>query len=146
MSLTMIILTLAVIAAMIGAVMGNRAAWPLLAGVAVSAALRITETPFSLGAWWIMDLMMILGIVVLWWINIAQGRPPVKWRELAIIALFAPVWVLYLWQPPWWTPAAELLMAAQLGITLPFRRVWDAYRRRRASRASDDPGMMMAWA
>lgn len=142
----MFILSLAVLAAMAGAIKGNRAAWPLLLGVAVGVVLRLVETPFSPFGWWIMDVLIILAIVALWWLNIAQGKPPVKWRELAIIAIFGPQWVLYVWQPPWQQPVVELLVSAQLAITFPIVRFRAWMKETWAKVRSDGPGsLMVAW-
>jgi hypothetical protein len=145
MNLSMAILVVAVIAGCVGARKGNRFAWPLLASVAVSTVLRIAETPFMPLAWMAIDLAVVLGMVLIWWFNIKQNLPPLRKRELAIIALFLPAWALYFWQPPWWVNAVELIVAAQLLASFPFRRAWNRVTPVLARLRRNDDGMMMAW-
>lgn len=120
----MALLVVAVAAALFGAVRGNHAAWPLLVSVTVGVVLRLGHIPFNLLGWWLMDVLVILGIAFLWWVTLAPGKPVSKWRELTIIAMFGLIWPLYLWQPSWWCPAVELIVAAQLLITSPTSAEW----------------------
>lgn len=145
MGLSMAILAGAVLMGCIGALYGNRFAWPLLASAAVSTALRLAQTPFMPLAWMAIDLAVILGMVVIWWLNIREGMSPLKERELAIIALFLPAWALYFWQPQWWVTAVELIVAAQLIASFPHRRAWDRLKPVLARLWRDDEGMQFAW-
>lgn len=144
----MILLIAAILAAMCGAVSGNRAAFPLLLGVAVGVVLRFFNTPFNPLGWCIMDLLIVLGIVFLWGYGIEyQHMPKPKWRDLAILALFPPMWFLYVVQPSGWVPVVELIVSAQLFLTFPIVRLRAWMRNKLAGRAgkSDSTGTLLVW-
>jgi hypothetical protein len=143
MTFTMALFALAVLMCMAGAKAGNRASWPLLGYAAICIGLRLGEAPFNLAVAFTVDVFAMLGIVAVWIWNLKHHLPVAKWRDVFVIALFAPIWVFYLWQPSWWCPAIETLVAAQLGAMFPWKR---AFERVAAflNVTRDDPPLMMA--
>lgn len=139
----MFLLALSALAGMAGAWKGNRVAWPLLAGLAVSCALRLAGTPFNPFASIFLDLVVILGIVAVWVWNLSEGLRTPRLRELAIVGSFAPIWSLYFAQPDGWVTVIELIVAAQLVSVFPFFRATFRARAWLASRAGYDPPLRM---
>lgn len=99
---------------------GNRAAWALLGSTMLTSALILARVPFDFGLWLLIDVAVIVAI----------ESGPVRKQERAVIALFAPAWVLYHLMPPWADKAITLIVAAQFFLVVPWdrleQRIWKA--------------------
>lgn len=107
-----IVLALAVLSAIAGCLTRNWTAGALLASFAFSMALCRSGVPFNFVLWVVIDLVVILFVI----------RKDMSRRDLTIIALFAPAWTLYLFQPLMWSQAVAALVAAQMLLTFPDRK------------------------
>ena len=115
-------LYVAVACALLGAWTGNRTAWVLLAYVGLTSALLALDVPFNVFAWATIDLATIAAIIGLAGLRV----PP---REGVIIALFALAWALYPVPDAWAIYATDLIVSAQLALTLPARKLWERAKR-----------------
>jgi hypothetical protein len=106
---------------------GDRTAWALLAGAALTSALVASGVPFIPRLWFGIDLAVIGGIGCL-----SERR----WRDWAVVLLFLPAWPLYLTEPPYMGTATSLLVSAQLLLTVPYAALWRRMKRTRGQ----DPG------
>lgn len=108
----------------VAAVMGNRTALPLLASAALCAFLSWMQVPFNPWFWTAIDLMAIVAIVALRWVEMNRS-------DTAIVALFLPAWALYqvdnVMLQGWGT---FTIVVAQFMLTVPFARIWSALRKR----------------
>jgi signal transduction histidine kinase len=114
-----LLLAIAVLAALAGAYRHNLTSYALLGSFTFSTGLCWAEVPFNLILWLVVDLVVILFMM----------RPEMNRRDLVILALFAPIWTLYLAQPTWAPPAVDCLIAAQMLLTFPVRRAHAAVKR-----------------
>jgi hypothetical protein len=114
---------LAIVCALLGAWKGDRTAWALLAGTALTSALTASGVPFMPRLWFGIDLAVIAGIVLL-----SKGR---RARDVAVIVLFFPAWPLYVSDAPYSGDATGLLVSLQLLLTVPFAALWRRMRRTR---------------
>jgi hypothetical protein len=114
---------LAIVCALLGAWKGDRTAWALLAGTALTSALTASGVPFMPRLWFGIDLAVIAGIALL-----SKGRPV---RDVAVIVLFVPAWPLYVSDAPYSGEATALLVSLQLLLTVPFAALWRRIKRTR---------------
>jgi len=105
---------------------GSRTAWALLASAAVSSGLIWAGVPFDIKIWRTIDILVVACI--------ATG--PLGAKDLLILSLFIPIWSLY--ERPYAGDGINLIVAAQLVLTLPFARLW--LRAKQATIASKDWG------
>jgi hypothetical protein len=112
------------LAAVAGVLAGNRTAYALLASAIFSTVLCEAGVPFRPSLWLAIDLAVIMWMVVSWAESVLQGRYG-KQRDIAVLALFAPIWALYFadWLD-WRALAIDFLVAAQMLLTFPFRRAF----------------------
>lgn len=125
---------LAVIGALAGAVMGNRTAWPLLAGAAVSFLLDYYGASFDLALWLLIDFLTMCGIVML--ADYGDQWPRLTWRDKAVLSLFPLAWPFYVAADPLRCNGSTAVVIVQLAICFPIRRAW---RRTRAVNRHFDP-------
>lgn len=91
-----------------------------------------------------LDVLVIIWIIVGWADAVAKGRYGRR-RDLAIIALFVPIWPLY-YDNRWWTDEAiDILIAVQMLLSFPIRTLWAEARKRWPKLAKDDTGSMLVW-
>lgn len=126
------LLALASLAALTGACARNVTAAALLGSLVFSLGLIAVGVPFNFLLWMGIDVVVIAFVI----------RHDMKQRDLAILALFLPIWALYLTMPPWWVEAIKTIVAAQMLLTFPIRRTWAAARAFTA-RLRDDNGLEM---
>lgn len=122
----------AAFAALAGASARNVTAAALLGSLIFSLALIEIGVPFSFLLWMGIDVVVILFIV----------RADMKRRDIMILALFLPIWAIYLTMPAWCAEAIKTIVAAQMLLTFPVRRTWAASRAF-LSRIRDDNGLEM---
>jgi hypothetical protein len=125
-------LALAILAALAGACVRNVTAAALLGSFAFSTTLCELGVPFNPILWMVIDVVVILFII----------RPDMKRRDLVILAIFLPIWALYITMPPWASTVIDGLVVAQMLLTFPVRRTWGASQAFIA-RLRDDNGMKM---
>lgn len=133
MSALDLLLVTGCLAAVAGAVARNLTAIALLASFAFSEALCKLGVPFNFVLWVVIDLLVIICII----------RPDMRHRELVVLALFLPIWALYIAWPQWGPQAIETLAAVQMLLTFPVRRAWAASRQWVARMRADDTGALM---
>lgn len=104
---------LAVLCGVVGAFTGSRSAWALLASAALCWALDATGADFETGLWLAIDLAVIAAILI--WRNRAS--------DWIVLALFLPIWALYLADEYTRYYAVTFLIMAQFIITLPWRSI-----------------------
>jgi hypothetical protein len=109
-----VLLAVAALAALAGAVTRNPTALALLGSNAFTIALCKLDVPFNFVLWVMVDLVVVLLVM----------RPTMTRIDVAILALFGPIWVLYIVQPDWWAQAVILGVSAQMFLTFPFCRLW----------------------
>lgn len=85
----------------------NRTAWALLASAAFTSILLLEGVQFHWLPWVLIDVAVIVAI----WRT--------KGRDWPIIALFFPVWWLYQTRPDWTSDAVDLIVSAQLLLSVP---------------------------
>lgn len=124
---------IAACAALTGALTRNLTATVLLGSFVFSTALCRLDVPFNFVLWITIDLVAILIVM----------RPHMTGRDVAVIAMFGPAWVLYLTQPSWWGHAVNLIVASQMFLTFPLRRA-SALVRRFLQSTRDDGNMKLA--
>lgn len=112
------LLAIAALAALTGSLARNVTAAALLGSLVFSLGLIAVGVPFNFLLWMGIDVVVILFIV----------RPDMKRRDLVILALFLPVWAIYLTMPAWCAEAIKTIVAAQMLLTFPLRRTWGASR------------------
>lgn len=110
--MTDLLLIVAALAALTGALARNITAWVLLGSLVLSEALCWLEVPFNPILWMVIDWLVMSCII----------RPGMRYRDLVIIATFLPIWALYIVQPEWWVDAIKVMVAAQMFLTFPMRR------------------------
>lgn len=99
---------------LVGAMSGNRIAWPLLASLALVTALERTGIAFHPVTWALIDAAVVLAITA-----ISTGP-----RAMAVICLFVPAWVFYFVPDPVGYYGAGAVVIAQFLIVFPARRTW----------------------
>jgi len=112
-------LTFGVVAALIGVLARNVTAAALLCSFVFSTMLCRLGVEFNFVLWVAIDLAVILCII----------HPKMRKRDIVVLALFMPIWVIYLCVPRWGAQAVDLLIALQMLLTFP------AWRTLRASKA-----------
>lgn len=105
-------LILAAVLGIIGAAAGNRAAWPLLASLALCNGLPHLGYNFDMAFWLFVDLAVI-GVIV--WLGITL-------RHTAIIVLFLPAWGFYFASPEIRFIGTLACVILQFVLTLPWVR------------------------
>lgn len=96
----------------IGAAAGNKAAWPLLASLALCNGLPHLGYNFDMAFWLFVDLAVIALLV---WLGITR-------RHIAIIALFLPAWAFYFAAPDIRFMGTLGIVILQFTLTLPWVR------------------------
>ncbi|MBO9602535.1 MAG: hypothetical protein J7496_08515 [Novosphingobium sp.] len=134
MSFSDAILALGVAAALIGAVARNVTAMVLLCSFAFSTAICALGVDFNFILWVSIDLAVVLCII----------GPAMRHRDLVILGLFLPVWLIYLIMPSWGAQAVDIIVALQMLITFPARRTWRASRVWVSRMRDDTAGMECA--
>jgi hypothetical protein len=109
---------LAIVCALLGAWKGDRTAWALLAGTALTSALTASGVPFVPRLWF-----GIAGIAML-----SKGR---RARDVAVVLLFPPAWPFYVSEAPYSGDATALLVSVQLLLTAPYAALWRRTKRTR---------------
>lgn len=109
------------LAAVAGIHAGNRTAYALLASAIFSTVLCEAGVPFNLALWLAIDLCAIMWIVIGWADSVLQGQYG-KQRDVVILAIFAPIWLLYFVDTDWRAAAVDTLIAVQMLLTFPYRR------------------------
>jgi len=103
---------LAAVLGIIGASAGNKAAWPLLASLALCNGLPQFGYNFDMAAWLFVD-MAVIGVLI--WLGITL-------RHVAIIALFLPAWAFYFAPPEIRFVGTLAVVILQFVLTLPWVR------------------------
>lgn len=106
------LLAIGIVAAAAGIAARNMTAAALLATNAFTIGLDRLGVPFNFVLWIVVDLAAILCIM----------HPTMTRRDVAVIALFGPAWVLYLVQGEWPTNATKAVVSAQMLLTFPVKR------------------------
>lgn len=106
----------------------------LLASNAFTFALCRAGVPFNFVLWVVVDLVVILIVI----------RPEMTRRDLVILALFAPIWALYLLRPEWWAQAVILTVVVQMLLTFPAGQAWALAKRVAGGFNERDDGMKLA--
>ncbi len=114
-------LAVATLAAVVGLLAGNRTAMVLLASLIYSSILCWAKVPFNPALWIAIDLIAIMWIVILWADRVGRGLYG-KTRDIAILALFAPMWAMYFSAVDWRAGAIDIMIALQMFMTLPWKR------------------------
>lgn len=99
---------------------GDRTAWALLASAALTSALGWAEVPFMPWLWFGIDVAVIGAIA---W------RRQLTASDIAVVALFLPVWCLYAADLPYAGAGVNLIVSVQLMLTFPYRRAWARAKR-----------------
>ena len=97
--------------ASVAALMGTRAAWPLLFGAAIAEILR----PSGLMEQWRVCAAIDLAVIAL---LLALCRKPLK-IEWIIGLLFIPAWISYALPDPWRYWGSSAVVITQLLLTIP---------------------------
>lgn len=108
------LLCVAVLAAAVGAAMRNLTAIALLASFVVSEAMCQSGVPFNLAVWLLIDAIVLAVII----------RRGMKLRDWIIVASFVPVWAIYVLEPIWTREGVGVIVAGQMLLTFPVRRLW----------------------
>lgn len=108
------------LAAVGGVLVRNVTAGALLASAIFSTVLCELEVPFRPSLWLAIDLTVIMWVLVGWSDKVLQGGYGRK-RDVAVLALFAPIWALYFVNVEWRSQAVDALVAAQMLLTFPYR-------------------------
>lgn len=138
-------MAVATLAAVVGLLSGNKTAMVLLASTIYSSILCWADVEFNIALWLSIDLIAILWIVVLWADGLGRGVYG-KTRDIAILALFAPIWLLYFVEVDWRASAINFLIALQMLATFPWRRAGERVRGLISKiRGDDTGGLECAW-
>jgi len=105
-------LLIAVVLGIIGAAVGNKAAWPLLASLALCNGLPHIGYNFDMAFWLFVDLAVIGTITFM----------GITRRHVAIIALFLPAWAFYFAPPEIRFAGTLAVVILQFVLTLPWVR------------------------
>ncbi len=123
-----------VLCASLAASYGDRAAWALLMSAAIGVSFSAFGMPFVLEAWIMLDLAVVLVII---WAGI-------RWRDMAILALFLPLWGTYLFDTYEAYSASVIITAAQMALSLPASRLWMRLRAFRHRSTGEEFDMRVA--
>lgn len=136
------LLALGCLAAAVAVLAGNRTAMALLASTIYSTVLCELNVPFHVSFGLAIDLAVIMWIIVGWAESVLRGGYG-KQRDIAILALFLPIWALYFMPELAWRPTAiDALIAVQLLITFPIKRAISKGKAVLTRLLRDDTGTM----
>jgi hypothetical protein len=108
-----LLLAIAVLAAVAGACKHNLTSYALLGSFGLSTALCWAGIPFNTALWIFIDSVVIACVL----------SSHAKRRDWLILALFPPAWAIYFLQPEWAPAAIDVIVAAQMLLTFPARRL-----------------------
>lgn len=129
---------LAAVLALVGALTGNRVAWPLLASFAFCQIARWRDWAFDENLWATVDLAALIGVgIILGWEWIGKGRK-ITASDTAIVLLFAPMLGSYGLDDPWRYLLSNGVNIAQLLLVFPAVHFWHCLRSARR-RTRNDP-------
>ena len=111
--MTQALIILAAGLGVVGALSGNRAAYPLLASLALCQALPALGLEFDMLFWIAVDVAVIVAISCM----------SFQRRNLAVIALFLPAWGFYLADPGLRFWGTLWVVVLQMALTLPWLRI-----------------------
>lgn len=142
MACVTLLLALGCLAAAVAVLAGNRTAMALLASTIYSTVLCELDVPFNVAFGLAVDLAVIMWIIVGWAETVLRGGYG-KQRDVAILALFLPIWALYFLPGlPWRPMAIDALIALQLLITFPIKRAFSKGKAFVTQLLRDDTGTM----
>lgn len=119
----------------IGALRGNGAAVALLCATALTSALTAGGVPFHPALWALVDIGVVMAIM----------RPNMSNGDIAIVALYVPIWALY--PVEGWTAyyIISALAALQFLLTFPAPEIFAKTRRVFGKCRRDTDGFEMTW-
>lgn len=112
---TNVLFVVALAGAMLGAARGNGTAWAMIVGSGLTAFLTWREVPFDAATWILVDLAVIASIVA-----IAAMHRGFTVTDVLVVALFPPSWWLYPNEAQWAATAIDVIVSAQLLLTVPW--------------------------